>query len=412
MINVNQIVKRNTWWSQSIWHHHVFFYFKKGGNDLFILQIVIILLATKLAGHLSVRLGQPSVLGKIMIGIILGPALLNWVHDTDIMHTFSEIGVLLLMFLAGLETNLNDLNRNKKAALLVAIGGIIAPVGLGYLGAHYYGLSTAEAIFIGLLLAATSVSISVQTLRELGWLNSKEGATLLGAAVLDDIIVVVLLAIAMSFFAGSDVSIALLIGKKILFFVVLILASKWLVPYFLRLFSKVKVTEPLLSGALIICFGFAYFGEILGIAGIIGSFFAGIAIAQTTFKKEIEEKVEPIANGIFVPFFFVSIGLSVTFEGISNQIGLIVVFSLIALLSKFIGSGLGAKLSGFNLRSSMGVGAGMISRGEVALIIAAMGLDSKLLPIEYYTPMIIVVVITTLATPPLLKLIFGKRVTE
>lgn len=379
---------------------------------MFILQIVIILIATKLAGNLSVRLGQPSVLGKIIVGIILGPALLGWVQDTEIVRTFSEIGVLLLMFLAGLETNLEDLNRNKKAALLVAIGGIIAPVAMGYLGAHYYGLSTAEGIFIGLLLAATSVSISVQTLRELGWLNSKEGATLLGAAVLDDIIVVVLLAVAMSFFSGSDVSISLLIGKKILFFVILILASKWLVPKFLRLFAKLKVTEPLLSGALIICFGFACFGEYLGIAGIIGSFFAGIAIGQTKFKREIEEKVEPIANGIFVPIFFVSIGLSVTFNGIGDQIGLIVVFTIIALLSKFIGAGVGAKMAGFNMRSSMGVGAGMISRGEVALIIAATGLKDKLLPGEYYTPMIIVVVVTTLATPPLLKLVFGKRVAE
>ncbi|MFJ8262623.1 cation:proton antiporter [Rummeliibacillus sp. NPDC094406] len=375
---------------------------------MFILQIVIILFATKIAGHISVRLGQPSVLGKIIVGIILGPALLGWVQDTEVLKAFSNIGVLLLMFLAGLETNLEDLNRNKKAALLVAVGGIIVPIILGYVGSVYIGLSTAEAIFIGLLLSATSVSISVQTLRELGWLDSKEGATLLGAAVLDDIIVVVLLAIAMSFFGGSDVSISLLIVKKILFFVVIILASKWLVPKFLQIFAKLKVTETLISGALIICFGFAYFAEYFGIAGIIGSFVAGIAISQTNFKKNIESKVEPIAYGIFVPIFFVSIGLSVSFKGIGDQLGLILVFSLIAILSKFIGSGLGARLSGFNTQSSMGIGAGMISRGEVALIIAATGLDNKLLPVEYYTPMIIVVVITTIVTPPLLKMIFGK----
>lgn len=375
---------------------------------MFILQIVIILLATKIAGHISVRLGQPSVLGKIMIGIILGPALLGWVHDTEILKIFSEIGVLLLMFLAGLETNLEDLNRNKKAAFLVAAGGIIAPIVLGYVGSIYYGLSTAEAIFIGLLLSATSVSISVQTLRELGWLNSKEGSTLLGAAVLDDIIVVVLLAVAMSFFAGSNISISLLIIKKIVFFVLILLVSKWIVPKFLQIFSKFKVTETLLSGALIICFGFAYFAENLGIAGIIGSFFAGIAIAQTQFKKEIESKIEPIAYGIFVPMFFVSIGLAVSFKGISDQLGFIVLFSLIAILSKFIGSGLGARISNFNIHSSMGIGAGMISRGEVALIIAAIGLESKLLPSEYYTPMIIVVIVTTLVTPPLLKIIFGR----
>ena len=376
---------------------------------MFIVQIVIILLATKIAGQLSIRLGQPSVLGKIIIGIILGPALLGWVHDTEIVSIFSQIGVLLLMFLAGLETNMKDLNRNLKAALFVAIGGIIAPIIGGYIGAQYYGLSVSESIFIGLLLSATSVSISVQTLKELGWLNSKEGSTLLGAAVLDDIIVVILMAVAMSFFVGSDVSIALLIGKKILFFVLIILASKWLVPKFIQIFSKFKVTEGALSAGLIICFSFAYFAEYLGIAGIIGTFFAGIAIAQTKFKEEIEHKVEPIAYGIFVPFFFVSIGLAVSFEGIGNQIGLIVVFSIVAILSKFLGSGIGARLSGFQTRSSMGIGAGMISRGEVALILAAMGLESGLLPTEYYTAMIIVVIVTTLVTPPLLKIFFGKR---
>lgn len=388
------------------------FLFRKlfyGRKLVFIVQIVIILLATKIAGQLSIRLGQPSVLGKIIIGIILGPALLGWVHDTEIVSIFSQIGVLLLMFLAGLETNMKDLNRNLKAALFVAIGGIIAPIIGGYIGAQYYGLSVSESIFIGLLLSATSVSISVQTLKELGWLNSKEGSTLLGAAVLDDIIVVILMAVAMSFFVGSDVSIALLIGKKILFFVLIILASKWLVPKFILIFSKFKVTEGALSAGLIICFSFAYFAEYLGIAGIIGTFFAGIAIAQTKFKEEIEHKVEPIAYGIFVPFFFVSIGLAVSFDGIGNQVGLIVVFSIVAILSKFLGSGIGARLSGFQTRSSMGIGAGMISRGEVALILAAMGLESGLLPTEYYTAMIIVVIVTTLVTPPLLKIFFGKR---
>lgn len=377
---------------------------------MFILQLVIILLATKLAGQLSIRLGQPSVLGKIIVGIILGPALLGWVHDTELVHVFSQIGVLLLMFLAGLETNLKDLNENKKSALFVALGGILAPIVMSYIVAQFYNFSTAESIFIGLLLSATSVSISVQVLRELGWLNSKEGSALLGAAVLDDIIVVILIAIAMSLFAGADTNIALLIGKKILFFIIIILASKWLVPKFIQVFSKFKVTEAALSAGLIICFGFAYFAEYVGVAGIIGSFFAGIAIAQTKFGHEIERQVQPIANGIFVPFFFVSIGLAVSFEGIGNQIVFMLIFSIIAIISKFIGSGLGARLSGFNNRSSMGIGAGMISRGEVALILAAIGLESGLLPTEYYTSMIIVIIITTLVTPPLLKMIFGTKI--
>ena len=382
------------------------------GNTVFILQIVLVLVATKLAGHLAVRVGQPSVLGKILVGIILGPALLGWIHDTELLATFSQIGVLLLMFLAGLETDLQEMNKNKKAAIYVALGGIILPILLGYVGSQYYGMSVGESIFIGLLLSATSVSISVQALRELGWLNSKEGSTLLGAAVIDDIVVVILIAIAMSVFAGSDTNIGLLIGKKVLFFAVLILLSKWVVPHFIRVFRKFKVTEAALSAGLIICFSLSYFAEILGIAGIIGAFFAGIAIAQTEYKKEIEHKVEPIAYGVFVPFFFVNIGLAVSFDGIGDQIGFIVIFSLIAVASKFIGAGIGAKLAGFNTKSSMGVGAGMVSRGEVALIIAAMGLESGLLPANYYTAMIIVVIVTTIVTPPLLKVIFGKRHAE
>jgi len=386
-----------------------------GGHELvlqFILQLVLILFAIKLAGHISVRLGQPSVLGKIVIGIILGPAVLGWVQDTDVMDVFSQIGVLLLMFLAGLETDLKDLNSNMKAAVLIAVGGVIAPIGMTYGLAQLFDFTTPEAIFLGLLLSATSVSISVQTLRELGWLNTKEGSALLGAAVLDDIIVVILIAIAMSFFgtgAGSDVSIGLLIGKKVLFFVVLLLASRWLVPLFIKLFSMFKVTQVVLTAGLIIAFGFAFFAESLGVAGIIGTFFAGIAIGQTKYKEEIEHKVDPIANSLFVPFFFVSIGLAVSFDGIGDQVWFLVLFTVISILSKMIGCGLGAKVSGFNTRSSLGIGSGMVSRGEVALILAAMGLESGLLHPEYYTSAIIVVILTTVVTPPLLKVFFGTR---
>ena len=376
---------------------------------MFILQIVIILLATKLAGQLSIRLGQPSVLGKILIGIVIGPAILGWVQDTEVIKIFAQIGVLLLMFLAGLETDLSEMNRNLKAATAVAIGGIIAPMILGYAGGQLFGLSSGESVFIGLLLSATSVSISVQTLRELGWLNSKEGSTLLGAAVLDDIIVVILMAIAMSFFVSSDVSISMVIGKKILFFIALFIAAKWLIKPFIHIFSTFKVTEAVVSAGLIVGLGFAYFAESLGIAGIIGTFFAGLAIGQTEFKKEIEHKLEPIASTIFVPVFFVSIGLSVSFEGIENQISFLVIFSTLAIVSKWIGAGLGARMSGFNNKSSLGIGAGMISRGEVALILAAIGLEGGLLPKDYYTSLIFVVILTTVVTPPLLKMTFGKR---
>lgn len=378
----------------------------------FILQLVCVLFAVKIAGHISVKLGQPSVLGKILVGVLLGPAVLGWVQDTEVLSVFSQIGVLLLMFLAGLETDLQDLNENKKAALLVAIGGVIFPILMTYGVAQWFDFTTPQAIFLGLLLAATSVSISVQTLRELGWLNTKEGSALLGAAVLDDIIVVILIAVAMSLFgtsSGLEESIGIVIGKQVVFFIILFLAGKWLVPILIKVFSTFKVTQVVISAGLIIAFGFAFFAESLGVAGIIGSFFAGIAIRQTKYREEIEHKVDPIANGIFVPFFFVSIGLAVTFDGIANQIWFIIILSVIAILSKLIGSGLGAKLSGFNMRSSLGIGSGMISRGEVALILAAMGLQSGLLHASYYTSAIFVIILTTVVTPPLLKIIFGNR---
>lgn len=376
---------------------------------MFILQIALILLLTKLAGQLSIRLNQPSVLGKILIGIIVGPAVFGWIEDTELLKTFSEIGVLLLMFLAGLETNIKDLMSNLKASTSVAIGGIIFPILGSMLCAVFFDFTLAESIFLGLTLAATSVSISVQTLRELGKLNSKEGATLLGAAVLDDILVVVLLAFTISFFTATGASISAVVLKKILFFVVIFLVSKWVLPTFLKFFSKLQVTYATLSGSLIVCFLYAYFAEILGIAGIIGTFAAGLVISLTEYKHETEKNVEPIAYGIFVPFFFVSIGLSVSFESFMDFLPFTIVFSVMAILSKLLGGGLGAKITGFNWRSSLGIGAGMISRGEVALIIAAIGLDSGLFPQSYYTPLILVIIVTTLVTPPMLKAVFNEK---
>lgn len=380
----------------------------------YIFTIVVILLFTKIAGHLSVMLGQPSVLGKLLAGILLGPAVLNWVQPSEFVDLFAEIGVLLLMFIAGLETDLQQLKENWKSAVAVALGGIILPLIGGYSLAAALGLSQAESMFIGLLLCATSVSISVQALKEMNQLNSREGTTILGAAVVDDIVVVILLAIMTSFLGvgGGDVSIPLLIGKKVIFFAVIAVASIWLVPFIMKFAVKLKVTEAVMSGAIIVCFGFAYFAEWLGVAGIIGSFAAGIAIGQTKFRKEVEHRVEPITYTLFVPVFFVSIGLNITFTGLGDQIVFLVLLSVIAIITKLLGGGLGARLTGFNTRSSLIIGAGMISRGEVALIIAASGLASGLLPQSHFTAVVLVVIVTTLVTPPMLKLMFSPKKAE
>lgn len=378
----------------------------------FIFYLVIIVASTKAAGALSVRLGQPAVLGKLIAGIIIGPAVLGWVKPDDFIGHFSEIGVLLLMFIAGLETDLEQLRKNWKPSFAVAIGGIILPFIGGYGAAAAFGLSNNEALFLGLLLCATSVSISVQTLKEMGKLQSREGTTILGAAVVDDVLVVILLAVMMSFLIpASDVSVGLLIGKKLLFFVVVGLAGWLLVPRFLKWFAPLKVTETVMSAGLIICFAFSYFADEMGIAGIIGAFAAGIAVSQTPYKHQVESKIEPIAYTLFVPVFFVSIGLHITFEGVGEQLFFIVLVTLVAGVTKLLGGGLGARLTGFNNRSSIAIGAGMVSRGEVALIIAASGLESGLLPEKYFTSVVLVVILTTLITPPMLKQVLKARQT-
>ena len=313
------------------------------------------------------------------------------------------------MFIAGLETDLKELNRNKNSSLAVAFGGVILPLIGGYFSGIAIGMDQHHAIFLGLLLCATSVSISVQTFKELGKLQSREGTTVLGAAIADDIIVVVALAFMMSFLVGSEVNFVTVIGGKIAFFVIIALLAWKGVPYVMSKLGRIKITQPAMSIALALCFLFAYIAEFFGIAGIIGAFAAGIAISQTEFKEEVEKKVEPIAYTLFVPIFFVSIGLTVTFEGFMDNILIIILVSIVAIFTKLIGAGIGARLTGFDTRASITIGAGMISRGEVALILATLGLSENLLAPEYFTTIIIVVIITTIVTPPLLKYFLKKQ---
>jgi len=377
---------------------------------MFILQIAIILIASKIAGSLSVRLGQPSVLGKLLIGIVLGPSVLGLVNDTETLAEFSQIGVILLMFIAGLETDIDEFKRTGKASTFVGFGGIIVPLVLGYLAGMILNLNTIESLFLGLLLSATSVSISVQALKELNHLKTPEGTTILGAAVIDDIVVVIALAFLMSF-SGGDVHLTTVILKKVLFFAGAILVGWKLVPWFLKKFSSFKVTESVISSALIICFVYAYLAEYTGVAAIIGAYIAGVAISVTHFKHEIFEKVETISYSIFVPIFFTSIGVTAEFSGIMKNIELIVFLSILAIITKLVGAAIGAKLAGFGWNSAMGIGSAMISRGEVALIIAAIGLETKLLSQDMFAVIVVVVLVTTIVTPPMMKLFF-KRNTE
>jgi monovalent cation:proton antiporter-2 (CPA2) family protein len=373
-----------------------------------ILQLAIILIASKIAGSLSVRLGQPSVLGKLLIGIVLGPSVLGLVTETDTLAEFSQIGVILLMFIAGLETDIDEFKRTGKASTFVGLGGIIVPLVLGYFAGIILNLTTIESLFLGLLLSATSVSISVQALKEMNRLKTPEGATILGAAVIDDVVVIIALAFLMSF-AGGDVNLTTVILKKVIFFAGAILVGWKVIPWCLKKFSSLKVTETVISSALIICFIYAYLAEYTGVAAIIGAYIAGVAISVTDFKHEVFEKVETISYSIFVPVFFTSIGITAQFSGISENIGLIAMLSILAILTKLIGASIGAKAAGFGWNSSLGIGSAMVSRGEVALIIAAIGLESNLLSPDMFAVIVVVILVTTIVTPPMMKLFFKSN---
>lgn len=375
----------------------------------FVFQLALIIVATKVAGDIAVRLGQPSVLGKLLVGIALGPALLNWVQPTDTLETFSTIGVLLLMFFAGLETDMKELNRNRTSSLAVAIGGIVLPFATGYLLGYAFDWGIPASLFLGITLSATSVSISIQTFKELGKSKSKESSTVIGAALVDDVLVVIFLSILLSLLTATDMSLLSVIGKKVTFFALAAVLVWKVVPWGMRLLAKLKISEAAISGGIVIALLFAVCAEAFGVAGIIGAFLAGIGVSRTSYKREIETKLEPIAYAIFVPVFFVSIGLSVSFHGMIDNLLFIVLLTLVAIGSKWIGSGLGARLTGFNARSSSIIGAGMISRGEVALIIAAIGLQVELLSKPHFSAVILAIVFTTVATPPILKALLHRK---
>lgn len=398
-----------------------FFDLEKMESFQFLWQLILILFAVKIAGHLSKKMGQPAVFGELLVGIILGPALLGWLtidpQEGGMLKSLAEIGVILLMFLAGLETDVNEFRKSASSSTMVALGGVILPLIAGFGVGLAFGYSYQTSIFVGTLLVATSVSISVQTLRELGKLQSKEGITILGAAVLDDVLGIIILSIVIGFTAsaggGGGMDLILLLIKIIAFFLITILIGRKLLPPIFRWASKLLNTEVVLTFGIITALGFAYFAELLGLAGIVGSYFAGMMLSLTNFRQELFQKIESVAFSFFVPIFFVSIGVMADVSGLtSDMIFIITALTLVAILTKFIGGGLGAKLSGFNWRSSAGIGAGMIARGEVGLIVASIGISKQLINNELFTAMVIIVLVTTIVTPPLLKLIFNQKQKE
>lgn len=397
-----------------------------------LLFLSLVIAAAKVAGALAKRIGQPPVFGEILVGLLFGPTVLNvlgWplftALDTGgerapdllaLIRDLAEIGVMLLMFIAGLETDLDEMRRVGKVAFWAAFGGVVLPMAGGVMVAVAFGLPLWwEAIFIGTILTATSVSISAQTLLELGALRSREGSTILGAAVIDDVMGILVLSVVVAFAKGSSEGVnvlqfVLVAGRIAAFFAIGILAGRWFQPA-LRWASRLGVSEGLLAAVLVIAFVYAWAAEFIGgVAAITGAYLAGVLVAQTTFKKEVDAGIHPLTYSMFVPVFFISIGLQANGRELGARVAFTVVLVLVAIATKAIGCGLFARTFGFTTRESIRVGTGMISRGEVGLIIAGYGLANGLIGLEVFSASVIMVLVTTMVTPPLLRLTFPRPV--
>lgn len=374
--------------------------------------LCLILITTTLFSHLARRMGVPAVIGQLLAGVLLGGAGLNWVHPDILVHDFSEIGVILLMFLAGLESDISLLKRYFRPGMLVALLGIVFPMLFGYATGVGFQSSPTEAFFFGIVLAATSVSISVEVLKELNVVNTKEGSTILGASVVDDILVVLVLSLSLSFLGGESsqatpLPVTLLV--ELIYFVLIFLLVKWIAPFLLALAEKLFANSAVIIMSLIICLGMAYLADLVGLSSVIGAFFAGIAVSQTKVREEVEHSVEALGYAVFIPVFFVSVGLEVDFSRLNEQLFFILAFTVVAILTKLVGGYVGAKIAKFSNNSAWMVGAGMISRGEMALIILQIGQQNQLISSPLYSPLVIVVLLSTLISPLILKY-FTKKI--
>ncbi|KRN43981.1 cation:proton antiporter [Limosilactobacillus ingluviei] len=374
----------------------------------FIATLAGILLVTQLVSHVFTRVGIPDVIGQILVGVIAGPAILNWIHPGGMINEFQEIGVIILMFIAGLESDLSLLKKYLKPAVVVALAGILLPIIVMGVAADLFGLQWFESVFIGVIFAATSVSISVAVLREYQQLGSKEGATILGAAVADDIGAVMALSILISMNggAGADVghgSLLLTLLKQVLFFGGAYLLIRWLAPILMHLAGQLLTIAAPSVMAMVICLGMAALADVVGLSGAVGSFFAGIAVANTKKKEAINRSFVPIGYAIFIPVFFVNVGLSMKLSTDWHAWIFIIIMTILACLTKLLGAGGGAKLMGFSWPSSYIIGSGMIARGEMSLITAQIGYEAHLLSTEYYSDIITVIVLATLLAPFILK---------
>jgi len=373
-----------------------------------IFALAILLLAAKIGGYLSARVGQPSVLGEWIVGLLLGPSLLDLFHlpflqehaVEETILQIGEIGVLFLMFLAGLWLHLNDLVENTKVSTLAGTLGVLFPIGMGWGVGALFGMGTKASLFLGLTLAATSVSISAQTLMELKRLRSRVGVGLLGAAVFDDILVILLLCLFLAVLLnghGAPAGIPLILVRMAGLLGVSIAFGLWVLPYLTRLTSRLPISQSVLSLAVVILLLYRVAAEVVGsMTAITGAFLAGLMFARSHERERLEPEMSALAYGLFVPIFLISIGLNVNLRALgTDALWFTLATILIAILSKVVGTTLGARWGDLCWREAWQLGAGMISRGEAGLIV--IGIQQRL-PGVLELSAVTIVIATTLIT--------------
>lgn len=380
----------------------------------YLLDIALILLGTKAFGLFTRKLRMPAVVGALIAGILLGPAILNWVQPSDLISSLSEIGVIVLMFGAGLETSITDLRKAGLKALVIAVLGVLVPLGLGYLVASFYNVGLQAWIgnlFLGVILTATSVGITVETLKEMGAMKTTSGNAILAAAVIDDVLGIVALTV-VSGLADSSVDVGMVLLKIVLFFVFAVIIGIVLHKVFAWWFDH--DSRGGLQRYSIISFAFALImayvsEEFFGVADITGSFVAGLIISGTSQCAYVTKRIGTLSYLLISPVFFASIGLKLEPLNFSGEVLiLILLLCIVALASKIVGCGLGALLCHYSKSQSMRIGCGMVSRGEVALIVANRGMALGIFPSFFVTPVLLCVVFTTVITPILLKVVYKK----
>ena len=374
----------------------------------FLFSLIVIYLSARLLGELTVRIGQSSVLGELLAGVLVGPSLLGLIHPTETLTLLGEIGVMLLLFEVGLESDLQSFLRVGPSAAVVALIGVAVPFALGYEVAVLLQLTTLQAIFVGATLTATSVAISARVLSDLGRLQSHEGNIILGAAVLDDILGLVILSVMVGLADSGTISWLAIVqtaGLAILFLTVAMVFGNRYASLFSKLVNRLNTRGALVITALTFALLLGYVAEAVRVAPLVGAFAAGLILARTEHQRLIEERLKPITD-VFVPIFFILVGVAVDVTHLNpfnaqNQSVLLLAggLTLVAIVGKLV-SGCGVLDRTVN---RWVVGVGMVPRGEVGLIFAGVGLGAHIITDAQYGSILVVVAVTTFLSPVLLK---------